>query len=208
MKAIIRLYAGTCKRKEAGPGRGWWGPPKGTHTAQNAPGGGEGIQATKVGSVGVPKGFSSADYVDAQMWNDLGIDSQGLPVVVASAVSQLPPVPEGHTRFYHGTNIRNAQSILEKGILTGREANSKERLPVVLGTTDGPSQFGSMSFVSDLPSSRVRQVNDSWAEVGASIPRSSLTGIVVGRQRVNSSDIPAMKRLITLYTEYDKLKKE
>jgi len=31
MKAIIR-------RKE-GPGRGWWGPPKGTHTAQNAPGG-------------------------------------------------------------------------------------------------------------------------------------------------------------------------
>jgi len=30
MKAIL---------KSKGPGRGWWGPPKGTHTAQNVPGG-------------------------------------------------------------------------------------------------------------------------------------------------------------------------
>ena len=152
-----------------------------------------------VGDVHLPPNVNERQYIQARIWDERGIKAK-TPIVVSA--DQLPSVPDGMTRFYHGTNQRNIKSIESRGILTGMETGSKERLSVILGTTDAASTFGDVSFASDLPSGKVHQVNSSWAEVGVSIPTSAFVGIVLGKMSVDSTDRAGMKNLFQAYDDW------
>lgn len=104
-------------------------------------------------------------------------DSHGMKKFVSA--DDLPPVPPGKTRVFHGVKSATddvISSIARRGVLPGRETGSGEGLGMVLGV-NRPSPFGAINVVVDIPSGRARNVNQSWIEFDRASP-SEIVGIL------------------------------
>lgn len=158
-----------------------------------------GIKGKRGGSSpkgGLPSNPTSKEYSGLRLFEEENI-RVSKPVYVRE--SQLPPVPEGHVRVYHGTSLRNLESIDQRGVLSGKDIDKKERLNVVLGVAGTTSGFGEVSVIADLPKNRVHFVNDEWVEIKGGIPVSDIKGYMIGD--ISTSDVP---KLVKIYEEYDK----
>lgn len=140
----------------------------------------------------LPYQMSVADYVKVE---NQEVDTGGLKRYMD--VNNLPPVAEGKRRVFHGTSINNLKSIAETGVLTGKEAGRGEQIPAILGSGVGPSGFGDVSIVMDLPEKDVRFINDSWTEVYRRVLPKEIVGVIVHSTRKSVLDlIGEHKRLI------------
>ncbi len=107
-------------------------------------------------------------------------------VTRVKAVDELPPVPEGKLRLYHGTVEENLDSIAEKGLLTGSEAGKGEKIDVVLFSTE-PGNFGDNMIVIDIDEADAklrmgttgrRHGLQDWGELRRSVKPSEITAII------------------------------
>ena len=150
------------------------------------------------GRVGLPDSPTEWQFISYRVLQNSGID----PDDVYFSPEDLPPVPEGHTRIYHKTELGLVGSIRENGLLPGRDTGRGERLAHVLGVAEGTGgRFGGggMYVVVDLPSDKFRFINRSWVEFGAVSPR-RITGYLADKLSADTSEmIQAMLEYRRLY---------
>jgi len=147
-------------------------------------------------------GLTEKEFANVGLWQDENIDPKGTPVYFRE--QDLPPVPAGMTRFFHGTELYNMQGIVDRGLLLGSTVQQKESLPLILGVVGAPSHFGHVNIVADLPSNKVHALGHGpapWAEIYEELPRGTFS-ILVTNIPVGAHNI---RRAIDLYKQYEAL---
>lgn len=162
---------------------------------------GSGGGSTSIGQSGniiIKSDLTDKEYINMRLWQDENIDTGNVPVYFAER--DLPPVPEGHVRVFHGTPPYNAESIAKTGLKPGSETGQGERIGEILGVGGSPSSFGSLNVFVDVPREQVNYLSRGekpWVGLYQSFPPERLGFFV---HDMSTRDIP---RLIEIYRERD-----
>ncbi len=160
-----RVTAGNPFHKPAGPGGGQF----------TSKGGLSSGQATRW-----PDAFDKALYQK---------EYDGIKVAhpIVYGPSKLPPVKSGYVRLYHGTSKDRLESISQRGLLTGKEANAGERIGQVLASRKGRI-FNEVDVAFDVPRKEAN-LGSNWASVSRSIKPSEIVGFIPHRHSSNNTEV-------------------
>lgn len=145
--------------------------------------------------------LTEQEFVNLRLWQDENLNTRDVPVY--ASVNDLPPVPPGHTRVFHGTHLQHVESIAENGLQFGSSAGHGEALPFIMGIANAPSGFGIVNVIVDVPTAKVNALNRSdapWVEVYEAIPAHKIVGFLPTNISVTRDRIP---RLLEIYREFD-----
>lgn len=135
---------------------------------------------------------SLSDFINIYKIEQFG---KNLSKPIFNSLEELPASESGKIRFLHGTALDNLASIDKKGVLTGKEVQSKEHLSEVLGYSDseykrqGGNVFGEITIVADVPGSEVNAPNSGWLSINRAIKPEEIKGYLVGKITVNPSEL-------------------